>query len=214
MPKCLFNISQFRAGFAQVRAGLQVIEDQLVCALAPVGAAYWNPSDKGASVTLTNSDKTASANYEAVRSITSHSTGKYYGEILAGGDLDDSNLGFANATFGLTAFLGGDTNGVSIYGFNGDIYENGSATSGGSAILNGSHTDFAIDLDAKKLWIRQAGSWRGGGDPAAGTGGYTYSVTGALFFCAYIQSGGKTVTLRTNSSEFAGTVPTGFSAWG
>lgn len=35
--KCMFNISQFRAGFAQVRAGLQVIEDQLVIALAPSG---------------------------------------------------------------------------------------------------------------------------------------------------------------------------------
>lgn len=32
--KCLYNISQFRMGFAQVRAGLQMIEDQLVCALA------------------------------------------------------------------------------------------------------------------------------------------------------------------------------------
>ena len=56
MPKCLFNISQFRAGFAQVRAGLQVIEDQLVVALGGSTAAYWNPSDKAASVTLTNSD--------------------------------------------------------------------------------------------------------------------------------------------------------------
>lgn len=33
--KCLYNISQFRAGIAQVRAGLQWIEDELICAVAP-----------------------------------------------------------------------------------------------------------------------------------------------------------------------------------
>lgn len=33
----MYNISQIRMGFAQIRAGLQVIEDELICALAPSG---------------------------------------------------------------------------------------------------------------------------------------------------------------------------------
>lgn len=175
---------------------------------------YWNPADKAASVTLTNSDKTAAANYEAVRSITSHATGKYYLEMVAGGNLDDSNIGFANVSCDLTQFLGGDTNGVSIYGFDGTIYENSGGTSYGSAILDTDVIGLAVDIAAGNLYVRQGGTWKNSADPVAGTGGYAFSVSGALFACAYMQSGGKTATLRTADADFTGTPPTGYTAWG
>lgn len=54
---------------------------------------------------------------------------------------------------------------------------NGSTTSFSPSTDPSSKFMFAVDADAKKIWIGQNGTWIGGGNPAAGTG-ETYTYTG------------------------------------
>jgi hypothetical protein len=79
---------------------------------------------------------------------------------------------------------------------------------------------FAFDRSNGKVWIGKVGTgWYNGGDPAAGTGQTgTLSVVDS-YVCAAIErvasapTGGSKFSLRTQSSQFTGSIPSGFSAW-
>lgn len=209
----MFNISQFRAGFAQVRAGLQVIEDQLVIALAAAGS-YWNPADAGVFVTLSNGDRDITGNggtASAVRSVTSHATGKYYAEVQFDGTGD--LFGIANAAFPISSagYLGEDADGLGYNGFDGTINENGAAPSYGSATSAGDKVSIAVDINGSLVYFAVNGVWQNSADPAAGTGGYSFGVTGPLYLAA---TPGDMSLLATSSADFTYTPPSGFSAWG
>lgn len=219
--RCMFNISQFRAGFAQVRAGLQVIEDQLVCAIAGAAGNYWNALAKGADVVLANSDKEASnpsETYQSVRSITSQSSGKWYAECLVNVTSADSNFGVVNVSANLSSYVGSDANGVSYYtdGFGASIAEGGSSISYGSdtAVTAGDVLGIALDIAAGKVYFSINNTWMNSADPAAGTGGYAHSVSGPFYLAGTPGVAAAVLTLRTGSSDFTYTPPSGFTAWG
>ena len=79
---------------------------------------------------------------------------------------------------------------------------------------------FAVDFDAGLFWGRNLGSgtqyWNGSSsaDPAAATGGITFSVSGAnwCMFTTFSNNFDST-TMNAGATVFSGAVPTGFAAW-
>src|SRR6266566_3325751 len=77
----------------------------------------WNPSDKNASITLSNGNLTASvttSSAKGVRSTTSRHTGKWYFRFLIvtipAGTPNAWDAGIANSSWPLTDFVGQDAN--------------------------------------------------------------------------------------------------------
>jgi hypothetical protein len=71
-----------------------------------------------------------------------------------------------------------------------------------------------------KCWIGKVGTgWYAGGDPAAGTGQTATLATGLFHLGATIEvdgappTGGAQFSVRTQTSQFTGSIPSGGSAW-
>jgi hypothetical protein len=83
----------------------------------------------------------------------------------------------------------------------------------------GTVVQIAIDLTNKLIWARtdRSTNWNNSGtaDPATGTGGKSYTTTGALFpACSLIDATGLNfVYLNAGAFPFAGSIPSGFTAW-
>jgi hypothetical protein len=194
---------------------------------------YWNPSDKGPDIVLSNSDKTAedsATNSNSVRSITSHGSGSYYAEArILGTSANYQLIGCMNATASIDVSIGapdGDSFGYLAYpgllGSGGAMFEAITETDYGSGTTG---TDYviglAIDVTNKLFYVALDNTWQNSADPATGTGGYSFSTTGDLFLAttpnALGEGGGvqdTEVTIRTADADFSYTPPSGFSAWG
>lgn len=74
--------------------------------------ATWNPADKGANITLSGGNLTATTSafaWDAVRTTISKSTGKWYFEMsITANNLGFSGIGKSTAT--LASYLGSDAN--------------------------------------------------------------------------------------------------------
>lgn len=196
-------------------------------------AFYWNPSDLGAGIALSDSNRVATnaatAAFRIVRSVTSHDTGKWYAElVLVSGEAPhpwNVFLGVANATETLTGnFLGQTANswGLQCDDNGGDagnarMFHNSSELGRVTAIAASSYARVAVDFDAGDAWIGNASAWVGGGDPAAGTTPtFTFTPGATLFLAAALNSTGGTAAARarTAASQMVGSIPSGFSPWG
>lgn len=177
-------------------------------------SSTFNPADKAASVTLTNTNLTAAnvdGTYEAVRGTTSKSSGKWYFEIKILNDTSLTNLGIGNATASLANFVGSDTNSCGY--FSGSLFYNGSLAHSGPTYTTNSIVQIAVDLTNALIWAGvDNASWAGAGSPSAGTLGTSITGIGAVFpmFCS--KSGQGTAQFTAASQSFA--PPTGFTAWG
>lgn len=211
---------------AAIKATLADHGDKLTILLTGVGALvstllgnYWNPADKGADIVLSGANDEASNpsfTYQAVRSVTSRASGKYYAEMVINMTTADSNLGFANATFDVSVsnYVGVDANGVSYYTDDGGINENASSTAYGNLLSAGDVLGIALDIDNSLAYFAVNGVWQNSADPAGGTGGYAFSATGPFMLACTPGDISAVVTLRTADGDFTQTKPTGFSAWG
>ena len=208
-------------------AGLQVPGE------APATAEYWNPSDKGADIVLTNSDKTAEDTgiaFNSIRSVTSHGSGKYYAEMRILGTAENYQfVGCMNATASVDVSIGapdGDSFGYLAYpgiiGAGAGMFEAVTPTDYGSGTTALDYVlGLAVDVTNKLFYVAIDNTWQNSADPAAGTGGYSFSTTGDLFLAATPNGLGEgvgikdtEVTLRTADADFSYTPPTGFTAWG
>ena len=189
-------------------------------------ATTWNPSDKSASITLSNGNLTAadgSTGDMGVRGTTSKSSGKYYAEFTTGATYSggDTGLGIASSSATLSS-VGNTTSGCfAAFASAGTIYFNGASQGTGiGAIGAGQVVCMAIDMDNKRGWLRlNTGNWNGfvSGDPATNTSGIDISslfTSNAAFplWCANVN--GASVTANFGGSAFTYTPPSGFSAWG
>uniref|UniRef100_A0A6M3JBV7 Putative tail protein n=1 Tax=viral metagenome TaxID=1070528 RepID=A0A6M3JBV7_9ZZZZ len=180
--------------------------------------ATFNPADKLAGVTLSNGNKTLTfiggTTYGGARVTIGKTTGKHYVEITLDGCA--SHVGIGSSIALLNTYCG-DTNAgwaVSCCAGNSGskIYNNVKTAYFGADIATLSVMGIAFDLDAKKVWFSDDGSWGAGGNPGAGTGEAFSGLSGELFIMAVAQNGAGQVTLNAGESAFAGTVPTGFNA--
>ena len=72
----------------------------------------------------------------------------------------------------------------------------------------------AIDIDAKRLWLRKAGDvWRPGGDPSLGTGGFDISgLATPIVPMASLYALGD-LFINAGQAPFASPEPAGFVPW-
>jgi hypothetical protein len=186
----------------------------------------WDSGNKSASITLyrnaLNAASSASpSTWKSVKGTSSQSSGKFVIEFYVSGFVQSSNgivVGFGNSTATLASYAGSDSNSFSYQPDNG-------ATNGitggwaGGPDRSGVVVQLAIDLGAKLVWGRNdlQLNWNNNGaaDPATGTGGYTYGVTGALFPMGSVFDGvgGDNISINAGFFTFFGSLPSGFSAW-
>lgn len=183
---------------------------------AAVTPTTWNPADKGASFALSNGNLTvtraAGGGAESLRGTLSR-TGKRYFEIVVTASGSDASPAIANTTASLSAYLGVDTNGVCLYGANGQVlYNGGVLLATGSPIAIGEVVGFAYNSTAGLLWVYRGGVLQNG-DPVAGTGGLSVPGIGAAPFIGLWSGSTATATMRALAASFSGTPPTGFAAW-
>jgi hypothetical protein len=191
----------------------------------------WNPSDK-LNVNLTNSNLTAAwpgNNFSGVRGTTSKTTGKWYFEyntIAIASDFHpgDNFVGLApdSSTYTLGNQLAAPST-PAIGASQGNLLFNFQTNPNwitGNGDPSGHVLCIAVDLDAQLVWFRNdSGNWNNSGtaDPATGTGGLALGCSPgtALFLCACTTtiSVNNTVTMATQTIQFAQSPPSGFSAW-
>lgn len=211
MPTNLHAIMQ---GLYSIESGLQSMSEGVRAIIAAVSSNYWNPADKGAGVVLSNSDKTAADATEtgdSVRSVTFHGSGKYYFEMSL--DVDDgASLGLANSSELMSGGGGLGESADSLRIGSEEIIENATGTPYATPVSQGDIVGFAVDTTSKLLYVAVNGTWQESADPAAGTGGYNYAITGDIYAATgpYLSE----ITLRTADADFTYTPPTGFTAWG
>lgn len=119
------------------------------------GALAFNPADKDSSITLSNSDKTASTStigsYVNARSVTHFTTGQKYfkftiDSLPVGGSGDNLGMGIANSTAAITGYCGPDTNSACYYANAGKWGENNSFPTDFPAAAQGDYVCIAVDF--------------------------------------------------------------------
>lgn len=184
-------------------------------AAAAAGTATFNPSDKAASLTLSNGDLTATsgAANQGVRTIASHSTGKYG---FTWSDLTGtSKIGICLSTDSLTADIATGAGAYALYVVGSQVYHNGS-TAGmpspdGAAGATGT---WALDFDANLAWFLNTttGKWNnsvdGSANPATGVGGFT--IDAGTYYAVFGGDNTDAATVNLSSPS----LPSGWTAWG
>jgi hypothetical protein len=186
----------------------------------------WNPSDKGSGVTLSGSNLVATfgeafGTHEAVRSVASHSSGKFYAEFTATTVVGDSQIGVGDSGFDVTGspgYLGGSANSLG-YSSSGAVFQNnGSTVATYSTYTSGDVIGMAVDFGGQLIWWRvNAGNWNNNAmaDPATGANGLsTASIGSGPFFAGTSGNGGSGVTTANfGASAYAHTPPSGYGNW-
>jgi hypothetical protein len=202
-------------------------------------ATTWNPSDKSADITLSNSNLTASqstttGSWRSVRSTSSKSTGKLYFEITMSA-YDNGNgwiWGFSDGSSNLSSFSGSDTHSVGCQVIVlGNSYYNGSTPSAsGDACATWSSfpanevISTVVDIpNALMCTLRSSsGVWAGhtgGCNPATGANMMALKISSPIYIqWSGIRSGGTTDSGILNTSgcvgnAFTNAIPSGYTAW-
>lgn len=177
----------------------------------------WNPSDKSSNITLSNGNLTATMTgtntWSSVRGLNSHSSGKYYFEVLVTTTAGDTMIGVSTSSMPTSTYPGGDANGWGYYALNGQKYHSGTGTTFGSSYNSTNVVGIAVDISAGNLWFSLGGVWQASGNPSAGTNPAFTGVTGSLFPTLGEYDNGNVATGRFSVSSFQYTPPTGFGAW-
>jgi hypothetical protein len=183
----------------------------------------WNPSDKGAGVTLSNGDLTATfpdIGDQSVRSTTARTTGKWYFECTSDWTQVGTNSaqripGIMTATANLDSWAGSDTQGYGIRYHIGSadwliLFNGGSTVIGGSAV-DGDVLGICLDLDNNFLYATHNGVALLG-DPSALTGGQAIA-TDTWYAANSGGNGTPSITGNFGATAFAFGPPTGFTSW-
>lgn len=174
--------------------------------------ALYNPSDKSANVSLSESNRRAAvsiSSWSGVRCDLFISSGKWYaeGKVL---DNDRGMFGFANSSETLSAKMGGSGNGWMLMWDAGGTWKKnnvGLETALGGSASNNDIVMLAGDITAQKFWAGANGTWFNSGDPAAGTGALFTNLTGTITVSTCLYN--SDVQLNTGDASY--TVTGGYS---
>lgn len=194
-------------------ASIKTINGIAVASIKTLGAEAWpagstyatlNPADKGANVTLSGGNLTASCAGAAdmVRATLSKTTGKWSYEVTVGSGAGWL-MGVAKATAALT-FVGGDADGWGYYGTDGKKYNNGLGAVYGATFTTGNIIRVEYDADSGVLEFFKTNVSQG--TIATGWGGLTIfpAVSGDT-------SGTDVVTVNFGASAFVNSPTAGFN---
>jgi len=228
-----------------MRRLLAIIPVLLICGAwiiqAPSGGGggttpTWNPSDN-TGTTLSNANRTATmggSGVTGVRSATSHTTGKYYTEVVvttSGSANTYEGFGLCTGTQALGSVVCGSQTATGIVyttgGTNSPVWSNFSEQDcGGGNWANvgypvtGDTMAMEVDLTNSLIWFRlnhssSWGAWNGSncaGAPASGTGGISISAfTGVALFL--VSTDYAAADVHTIPNSYIGSPDSGFSAW-
>jgi len=180
----------------------------------------WNPSDKGANITLSGSDLVATmgaATPNIVRSVHGFSgSEKIYFEVVcttAGGAVG-FGVGISNSSELVSTYLGDTNNSISYYA-DAPLYINDVSVLTLTTYTSGDVIGVAVDNSANKIWVRKnSGSWNNSGsdDPSTATGGYSLSgvITGTRYAALEMENSGGVGTARFSSGSWTLGAPSGF----
>lgn len=171
----------------------------------------WNPADKGGSVDLSNSNRTAAArSLNSVRGSQSRSSGKYQFELTISGTTPVASLlGVATSAASLSNYPGSGTGSWAYYASDGHFYNEGSDSAYGSSFTAGDIIGVVVDFSAGTLKFYKNGVDQG--VAYSGTAGKTlYPIFGSGSSSAV---NAYTATINTGQSSFSYPV-SGASAWG
>jgi hypothetical protein len=166
--------------------------------------ATWNPSDKHANLTLSNSNLTVTAQvgspagFQSLRSDVSKSSGKWYWESTIA--TVPTLIGVGNSTATLSDYAGSGADSVGYYS-PGNIYRSGSGNGSPTPYTNGDVIGIALDMDAKTVTFYK-------NNVPQGT---VTGLTGAVFAMGTAKDGSPPGSWTTNfgASAFAYTPPSG-----
>lgn len=186
-------------------------------ALAPPATPLneWNPLDKAANVTLSNLNRTATtaaAGDKGCRGVVGKSSGKWYFEAIMSGTLN-SLIGLSTSSMANTGVsLGGDTNGIGWYYFNGKVYHNNIVQSIAVSYAAGQVLQVAVDFGATSVWFGLDNTFTG--SPSAGTGASFTALPAGTYYPTFNGSGASRICdLYSIGANMAFSPPSGFSAW-
>lgn len=166
----------------------------------------WNPSDKHASVTLSNGNLTAAVSVGddgAVRSVQGVTSGKWYWEVTAQGANQREIIGVMNSSANLAAFIGNDANGWSYFGFDGKKINNNVQTAYGAAYTTGDVISVLLDRDAGTLTF-----WKNGVSQGQAFSGLTGTLYAAFSGASTVLS--EQATVNFGQSPFVYSPPAGY----
>jgi hypothetical protein len=184
-----------------------------------------DPATASVNFSFSNSNLTAtsSGGVGGVRSTTSKTTGKWYFEAsldTTGG----SSIGFgvANASYSNTNFLGADADSLGAYNSQAILSNSSSVGDFGVPFTEGDVIGCAIDVDADRIWFKNAteptGNWNntGGANPAAGSevGWISIGFITPIFAAIGSANSGGVSTINFGGTTFVMSPPSGYSAWG
>jgi hypothetical protein len=188
----------------------------------------FDPANLAPGNVLSNGDLTVTVSssvstYQVARSVTSHSSGKYYYEVTANlimANYSDVGITTSGAPLNMAIGSTGSNSSGAFDAVSGFFYNNSaSGTTPGWA--QGDTIGIAVDVGAQLIWLRNTSSpstWNAGGsaNPATGVGGISISsVTGALYAAVSIYSLSIATQLTANfgAASYAASAPSGFGNW-
>ncbi len=190
--------------------------------------ATWDPAWSVAGIAYSNGNLSVSGNSAGTknaRATIGKASGKWYWEVKAtagDGTTDAGGLGIAeSAMVNNTPWIGNTPSGLS-FGYGSCCYAqywmnwSGATTFGtppaGSAVKSGITYMFALDMDTKKVWFGQNGTWYSGGNPATATAPAASNLSGTVYpAITFYGSSINAFTANFGQSAFVYPVPAGFS---
>ena len=186
--------------------------------------ATWNPSDKSATILLSNGNRTATrdsaagSTYRSVRATKSVSAKAYWEITVAWGAtgavgavglcLSTMALDSASERLGLTA------NDVGCWGPNNTVFINLASTDYTNGNSSSATYGIAYDPATGKGWVRDfsvGSSYFGGGDPAAGTSPtFTLPSSNTYFPAITALNTAQSFIINAGQAAFSGSAPSGF----
>jgi hypothetical protein len=184
--------------------------------LGPAASNYCvlNPNHKSTTdVVLTEGNLYCASNYASGWQYAAATfgvrTGKWYWEAKAVvyAATDKTAIGVLPSTYG---FIGNTNDGTlaGLYGITG----HGAGVGSYTYSLNDTIM-IAIDADNNKVYYGKNGTYFGTGNPSAGTGGTTQTLTAGVDYLPYVGGyGGSAWAVNFGQRAFTYTVPTGFKS--
>lgn len=195
-----------------------VISSFTVAVAQPASFSTWSPTDKNASIVLTNSNRTMSnpaGGYISGRGNVWRDFGKHTFQIIVTGS-SNQLIGLCNQLSPLTTFVGSTAPAMALYVSGGGVFSPGTTVANapdGLYVAPGIFTG-DVDLDAGKLWIRNNGVATSGANPVTGASpNFTFTPNTAFWVCCSPVDTAALSTLPANNGEFLYPRASGYGAW-
>lgn len=179
----------------------------------------WNSANEVGTVVFTDADFTATFSSPAtVVSIEagegSFGDGKYYAELVPTFALFEG--GAALVQCGVSRDNPGSAATGAALDLSGDVYVDWVVVDNLGALATGDVVMIALDAFSNFIYFGKNGTWLGGADPAAGTGGIAITGLTPDYYLSFYSDNIEltySCAIRTGTDRFSYAVPTGFTAW-